>query len=57
VLEKALREKGPLELIVQNNDEFKTHRVEYTGGIRYPHLVRIDEKPETLSVVLNARAK
>jgi predicted metalloprotease with PDZ domain len=57
VLEKALREKGPLELIVQNNDEFKTHRVEYTGGIRYPHLVRIDDKPETLSVVLNAKAK
>lgn len=57
VMEKALREKGPLELIVQNNDEFKTHRVEYTGGIRYPHLVRIEEKPETLSVVLNAKAK
>ena len=40
VLEQALREKGPLELLVQNNDDFRTYTVDYRGGLRYPHLVR-----------------
>ena len=44
VLEKALRDKGPLELLVQNNDDFRTHTVDYRGGLRYPHLVREDGK-------------
>jgi predicted metalloprotease with PDZ domain len=57
VLEKALRAKGPLELLVQNNDEFRTYTVDYRGGMRYPHLERIEGKTETLTELLKARAK
>ena len=32
---------GPLELIVENGSYFKTVKVEYHGGLRYPHLERV----------------
>lgn len=57
VLEKALREKGPLELLVQNNDDFRTYTVDYRGGVRYPHLERVDGKADTLGEVVKGRAK
>ena len=57
VLERALREKGPLELLMQNNDEFHTHTVEYRGGLRYPHLVRDEGKVDVLAEVVKAKVK
>lgn len=57
VLEQALRDKGPLELLVQNNDEFRTHTVEYRGGLRYPHLVRDEGKTDVLAEVVKAKSK
>jgi predicted metalloprotease with PDZ domain len=55
VMEKALRDKGPLELLVQNNDEFRTHSVSYRDGIRYPHLQRMEGKTDGLGDVVRAR--
>jgi predicted metalloprotease with PDZ domain len=55
VLEKALREKGALELLVQNNDDFRTYTVDYRGGLRYPHLVRDETKADGLAEVVKAR--
>lgn len=55
VMEKALRAKGAMELLVENNNEFRTHNVEYRGGIRYPHLVRDENRPDTLSAVTAAK--
>ena len=57
VLEKALREKGPLELLIQNNDDFRTYSVDYRGGLRYPHLVREDGKADTLAEVVKRKAR
>ncbi|HYH08891.1 MAG TPA: M61 family peptidase [Thermoanaerobaculia bacterium] len=54
VMEKALREKGALELLVENNGHFRTHNVEYRGGVRYPHLVRDEGKTDTLQNVLGS---
>jgi hypothetical protein len=45
----------PLELIVQNTDYFRTFRLDYHGGERYPHLVREESKPDVLSDILKAR--
>lgn len=56
VLDKAIRAKGPLELLIQNNDDFKTYSVDYHGGMRYPHLEKIEGKTDTLADVLKARA-
>jgi predicted metalloprotease with PDZ domain len=57
VMSQALRDKGPLELIIQNNDDFSTRTVDYHGGLRYPHLERVEGKADTLGEVLKARAQ
>ncbi|MFP5247046.1 MAG: M61 family peptidase, partial [Thermoanaerobaculia bacterium] len=55
VLERALREKGALELLVESNEHFRTHVIDYRGGIRYPHLVRDESAKDRLADVLNKR--
>jgi hypothetical protein len=44
-----------VELLVKNFDEYKTVRIDYHGGLKYPHLVRDDSKPDTLGKLLKAR--
>lgn len=55
VLEKALKAKQPIELLVENNEHFTTHTLDYRGGIRYPHLVQVEGREDGLAKVLNAR--
>jgi hypothetical protein len=45
----------PLELIVENTDYYKTYKLDYHGGEKYPHLVRDDSKPDMLSEIIKAR--
>jgi predicted metalloprotease with PDZ domain len=47
--------KEPIELLVKDFDEFKTVRIDYHGGLKYPHLVRDTTKPDTLAELLKAR--
>jgi predicted metalloprotease with PDZ domain len=55
VLRDALRAgkggKDPLELIVENVESFKTVKIDYHGGERYPHLERDASKPDLLSAI------
>jgi predicted metalloprotease with PDZ domain len=46
---------APVELLVKNFDEYKTVRIDYRGGLKYPHLVRDTGKPDTLGALLKAR--
>jgi predicted metalloprotease with PDZ domain len=60
-LRDALREAreaggGPIELLVENVDTFKTCRVDYKGGERYPHLERDDSKPDWLTPIGTPKA-
>jgi len=59
VLKAALRAgKGgssPLELLVENNDYFKTYQLDYHGGERYPHLVRDEAKPDVMENIIKPR--
>lgn len=57
VLESALKDKGAMDLLIENNNFFQTHAVKYTGGIRYPHLVRDEKVKDGLSEVIAAKAK
>jgi predicted metalloprotease with PDZ domain len=57
VMDKAIRAKGPIELLVQNNEEFQTMTVDYHDGLRYPHLERTESGADGLSAVLGAKAK
>ena len=48
---------APLELILENGSYFKTVRVDYHGGLRYPHLERVDGKPDVLADIAAPRVK
>ena len=44
----------PLELLVENTDYFRTVKLDYHGGEKYPHLVRADNQPDLLSDIVRA---
>jgi hypothetical protein len=44
----------PIELLVENDDYFRTLSVAYFDGPRFPHLTRVEGTPDTLSEVLKS---
>jgi len=46
----------PIELLIENEDFFRTYRVDYHGGERYPHLERITGKPDLLGEIAKMKA-
>jgi len=51
----AKTNKRPIELLVKDFDQYKTIKIDYSKGLKYPHLERIKDKPDYLSQVLTAR--
>jgi predicted metalloprotease with PDZ domain len=57
--EKGLRDalragkdsKEPLELLLENLDTFKTYKVDYHGGEKFPHLERDAAKPDLVTAI------
>jgi predicted metalloprotease with PDZ domain len=47
--------KKPIELMVDTGDYFRVISVPYFDGPRYPHLIRVEGRPDTLSEVLKHR--
>lgn len=45
----------PVDLLIRYGDAFKTVRIDYTGGLRYPYLERIAGKPAYLDDILAPR--
>ena len=45
----------PIEVVVKNGEYFSTHKVDYRGGEKYPHLERENRKPDVLSDIVRAR--
>ncbi len=43
---------GALDLLIENNDFFHSFHVQYSGGRRYPHLVRDPSRPDRLARVM-----
>ena len=56
-IKEAKTSTAPIELLVENDDFYRTHAVDYHGGMRYPHLVRDEQKEDRLAAVLRAKAK
>ncbi|MGH9502525.1 MAG: M61 family metallopeptidase [Terriglobales bacterium] len=56
VLGDALREgkssSDALELLVENTEYYKTFKLDYHGGEKFPHLVRDETKPDVLSEII-----
>ena len=45
----------PIELLVENTDYFRTFKLDYHDGEKYPRLVRNEGKPDLLTEILKAR--
>ena len=54
-LKAAKNGSAPIDLLVENDDYYKTYEINYHGGEQYPHLVRDESKPDLLSDILRAR--
>jgi predicted metalloprotease with PDZ domain len=52
---RAKSSKEPVELLLQNADRFVTVKIDYHGGLRYPHLERVATQPALLDEILTAR--
>lgn len=52
---EAAQTREPIELLVLNDDFYRTLDVAWFGGQRFPHLLRIDGADDTLTAVLSAR--
>lgn len=44
----------PLQLLIENTDYFRTFVLDYHGGEKYPHLVREESKPDTMTEIIRA---
>jgi predicted metalloprotease with PDZ domain len=51
----AQSSRKPIELLVENDDFYRTLSVAYFDGPRYPHLTRIEGSPDILAEVLKSR--
>src|SRR5579864_3475655 len=54
-IKRSKNGSGPIELLIENSDYFKTYKLDYHGGEMYPHLVRDTAKPDLLSEILKAK--
>jgi predicted metalloprotease with PDZ domain len=53
---RATRDGAPLELLVRDGDFFRTCRLDYRGGLRYPVLRRDPAQPDRLAEILKPAA-
>jgi hypothetical protein len=57
-LREALREskrRKTVELVVENGEFVTTHTLSWSGGERYPQLVRVPGKPDLLTAIITPR--
>ena len=47
--------EAPIQLMVKEFDRYRTVSIDYHGGLRYPHLERIEGKPDRLTPIFTAR--
>jgi predicted metalloprotease with PDZ domain len=47
--------KQPLELLVRNLDRYRTVRIDYFEGLKYPQLQRIEKVPDRIGAILKPR--
>ena len=57
VVVAAERTRDPIELIVENGNLVRTLRLDWHGGLAYPHLERDRSKPDLVSQIIAPRAK
>jgi predicted metalloprotease with PDZ domain len=48
----AEKSNSPIKLLLKHNDEFLTVPMDYHGGLRYPHMERVESTPDRLDAIL-----
>ncbi len=43
----------PIKLLLKRDEDFLTLTIDYHGGLRYPHLERVESAPDRLDVILS----
>jgi predicted metalloprotease with PDZ domain len=51
-IKDAKQSKAPISLLVEQDKWFGTYALNYHGGLRYPHLVRIKGTPDMLGAIM-----
>ena len=54
-IKAAQKTTAPIELITKDQDHFRVVTIDYHGGLRYPHLERVDGTPARLDDILAAK--
>ena len=54
---KATKSGGAFELLVENVEYYRTFKLDYHDGEKYPHLVRDTSKPDALTDIIQPHAK
>ena len=45
----------PIELLIKTGEYYETRRVDYQGGEKYPHLLRVEGAEDLLSQIVKPR--
>jgi predicted metalloprotease with PDZ domain len=53
----AVNSTAPIEILVEDGEFYKTLRIDYHGGEKYPRLVRDEAKPDLLSAIAAPHAQ
>ena len=48
---------APIELIIESGNSVRTLKVEWRGGLAYPHLVRNGTQPDLLALIITPKSK
>ncbi len=51
-IRRAQGSTAPIQLLVKNQDFYQIYSVDYHGGLRYPHLRRIETRPDYLDQII-----
>jgi predicted metalloprotease with PDZ domain len=54
---KAVTDSKPIDLLIRSGEYYKTYSVDYQGGEKYPHLVRVENTPDLLAEIIAAKVK
>ncbi len=55
-VQKAVTDMTPTELLIKNGEFYKTYKIDYHGGEKFPHLVRIDNTADLLAEIIAPKA-
>jgi predicted metalloprotease with PDZ domain len=55
-IQRAKDSKEPIELLAENDDYFQSYKVDYHGGLRFPHLEAIAGKADVLGEITKMKA-